>query len=75
VGVCDANLVLGSKVVSEYEVLYYQKVEDLLGQVNAVSLAVPTLQHFDLVMRCIAQGVHVLVEKPLTEILEQAEQL
>jgi predicted dehydrogenase len=75
VGVCDVNPELGTKVAAQYEVPYYQDIDDLLGQVDAVSLAAPTQQHFDLVMKCIARGVHVLVEKPIAETLEQAEQL
>ncbi len=75
VGVCDVDPQLGNKVATEYEVPFYQDVEELLGQVNAVSLAVPTPLHFDLVRQCLEHRVHVLVEKPLTETLEQAEQL
>jgi len=52
---------------------FYESVEDLLEHVDAVSLAAPTPLHFDLAMRCMAQGVHVLIEKPITETVEQAE--
>jgi virulence factor len=51
------------------------ETEDLLTNVDAVTLATPTPSHFELAMRCLAQGVHVLVEKPITETLEQAETL
>jgi predicted dehydrogenase len=40
-----------------------------------VSIATPTPTHFDLAMRCLERGIHVLVEKPMTETLEQAEKL
>jgi predicted dehydrogenase len=60
-------------VAQQYDVPFYENIDDLLKQVDAVSLVTPTPFHFDLAMRCLAQGVHVLVEKPITETLEQAE--
>ena len=42
---------------------------------DAVSIATTTPAHFDLAMEALGHGVHVLVEKPITETLEQGEQL
>jgi predicted dehydrogenase len=75
VGVCDANPELGRSVAAQYEVPFYDDVDALLADVDAVSLVTPTPLHFDLAVRCLERGVHVLVEKPITETLEQAEQL
>ncbi len=74
-GICDALPEAGYRVAQQYDVPFYEKVDDLLKHVDAVSLVVPTPLHFDLAMHCLAQGVHVLVEKPITETLEQAENL
>ncbi len=73
VGICDAVPETGRRVAEEYDVPFYGDVEALLKHVDAVSLATPTPSHFGLAMQCLAQGVHVLVEKPLTETVEQAE--
>jgi predicted dehydrogenase len=75
VGVCDANPVAGNRVARQYDMTFYETIEDLLTNVDAVSLATPTPSHFELAMRCLAHGVHVLIEKPITETLEQAEKL
>ncbi len=75
VGVCDANPAAGNRVARQYDVTFYEKLEDLLTNVDAVTLATPTPSHFELAMRCLARGVHVLIEKPITETLEQAETL
>ena len=75
VGVCDANPAAGNRVARQYDVTFYETIEDLLTNVDAVTLATPTQSHFELAMRCLAQGVHVLIEKPITETLEQAETL
>lgn len=74
-GICDAAPEVGHQVAQQYDVPFYRSVEDLLEHVDAVSLATPTPLHFDLAMQCLEQGVHVLVEKPITETLEQAEML
>ena len=75
VGVCDADTALGNRVARQYEVPHYANVDELLSYVDAVSIATPTPQHYDLVIRCLDHGVHVLVEKPITETVEQAEKL
>lgn len=73
VGICDARPETGQRIAQQYDVPFYENLEDMLKQVDAVSLVTPTPYHFDLAMRCLAQGVHVLIEKPITETLEQAE--
>jgi predicted dehydrogenase len=72
VGVCDTNAELGNRAAQRYEVPYYQDVDELLDKVDAVSLVTPTPSHYDLAVKCLEHGVHVLVEKPFTETEEQA---
>ena len=75
VGLFDIDSQVARELSLRYEVPAYQQIDDLLEQVDAVSIATPTPTHFDLVMRCLEHDVHVLVEKPVTETLEQAEEL
>jgi virulence factor len=75
VGVLDADPNVGCHVAQQYDVTSYEQVDHLLENVDAVSLAVPTPLHFDLAVHCLARGIHVLIEKPMTETLEQAKQL
>jgi virulence factor len=75
VGICDANPEIGAQIAQHYDVDFYAHIDELLEQVDAISLAVPTPLHFELAMRCLARGVHVLIEKPITETLAQAENL
>ncbi len=75
VGVCDAVPEVGRRVAEEYDVPFYGDVEGLLEHVDAVSITTPTPLHFALAMRCLARGVHVLIEKPITDTIEQAEVL
>ena len=55
---------LGCRAVADYR--------ELLGEVDAVSIATPTPLHFPIARECLERGVHVLVEKPVTETPEQA---
>ncbi len=74
-GTYDADTVIGQKIANQYSVPFYSSIDDLLTNVDAVSVAVPTPVHFELAMRCLERGVHVLVEKPITATLEQAQRL
>ena len=47
----------------------------LLGKVDAVSIVTTTPAHFQIASDFLAAGTHVLVEKPVTETVEQARQL
>jgi len=75
VGVCDVNPERGREVARTYEVSYFRDVNSLLENVDAVSICTPTPEHYDLVMQCLDRDIHVLVEKPFTETLEQAQAL
>ena len=44
-----------------------------MGQVNAVSIAATTHTHFAIAKFCLENGIHVLIEKPITETVQQAE--
>lgn len=48
---------------------------ELIGEVDAVSIASPTRSHFDIASTLLENGIHVLVEKPITTTLEEAAAL
>jgi predicted dehydrogenase len=75
VGIFDAHPETGHRIAQQYDTAAYDSIDRLLDDVEAVSLAVPTPLHFDIAMRCLERKVHVLVEKPITETLEQANVL
>ena len=75
VGVCDANADLGKDVAKRHDVAFFRDVDLLLENVDAVSVCTPTPDHFEIVKRCMDEKVHVMVEKPFTETLEQAQAL
>jgi len=74
-GITDLNEARGQEVAARYEKTYYRDYGQLLPRLDAVTIATPTDSHFDLAKACLEQGLHVMVEKPITETIEQAQQL
>jgi predicted dehydrogenase len=75
IAVCDVNQTASTKVAEELHVSAYQNYQDLFGQVDAVSIAATTKEHYAIAKECLMQGIHVLIEKPITETVAQAEEL
>lgn len=75
VGVCDMNADVCQAVADELKVAAYLDFTELFGKVDAVSIAATTQKHYEIAAKCIEQGIHVLVEKPITETVSQAEHL
>ncbi|UCC63529.1 MAG: Gfo/Idh/MocA family oxidoreductase [Anaerolineae bacterium] len=75
VGVADLNQERGRKVAERYETTYFANHRALLSEVGAVTVAASTPVHYALATECLEQGLHVLVEKPMTETIDQARQL
>ena len=74
-GIADINSARLQEVQATVEVPAFQDYRELIGQVDGVSIAVPTHLHASIARDCLERGVDVLVEKPLAESLEEAEEL
>lgn len=75
VGVVDADHARAEDVAREVESTAYTEFTDLLGRVDVVSIVVPTNLHFDVAKTCLEAGVHILLEKPVTQTVEEADEL
>ncbi len=75
VGVADTNHENGSKIARRFNTQYYPNHKALLGKVDAVSVAVPTAYHHEITRDFLKAGVHVLVEKPVTNRVAEAREL
>lgn len=62
-------------VCDSYRMPYFSRLDSLAQQCDAVFVHSSTASHFQVVSDLLAQGVHVYVDKPLAETLEQSEQL
>ena len=75
VGVADPSQTARDKVAAELEVRAYADYRELLGAVDAVSIVTPTPSHYEAAKAFLQAGAHVLVEKPMTVTIEEAESL
>ena len=75
VGVSDVNIKQGELVASRFGVTFHESYEDLIKEVDAVSIAVPTQHHKVVSKKCAESGVSVLIEKPLASNLEDAKEI
>jgi len=75
VGVYDVDYDCAESVAKQYGVTAFASLDDLLSQVDAVTVAAPTLEHYAIGMNCISRNVHVLMEKPITQTEGQAKKL
>jgi predicted dehydrogenase len=75
VGVADPRADARDAVAAEAGCRAVADYRELLGQVDAVSVATPTATHFAIARDCLEQGVHVLVEKPVTATPQEAREL
>ena len=71
----DLDRTRGELIAKRYGVNFFEGLENLLSQVDAVSVAVPTSAHYPVVKTCIEAGLHVLVEKPITATIEEGHDL
>jgi len=75
VGVVDIDPDRANEIGQRYDLDAYVDRRDILGRVDAVSLAVTTQMHFDVAKDVLSKGVHMLIEKPITYDLSEADTL
>ena len=75
IAVCDTNEARGCAIAERHDTRFVRDYRELLGYVEAVSIATPTVAHRDVTCACLEAGVHVLVEKPISRTLEEAEEM
>ena len=75
VGVVDKDLERAKKIGKRYGARAFSDLKDLVGKVDAVSVAVPTTLHKDVTSFFLNNGIDVLVEKPIAFSVEEAEEM
>ena len=73
--VVDRNQARAEEIAGKFGCQALTDVADLIGRVDAVSIAVPTTSHREMAEPLLAAGVAVLIEKPLADTLENARAL
>ncbi len=75
VAVVDINHAAAQAVAQQYNALALTDYTELLGRVDAVSIVVPTTLHHQIALAFLNAGSHVLVEKPITVTIAEADEL
>ncbi|OEU64671.1 MAG: UDP-N-acetyl-D-glucosamine dehydrogenase [Desulfobacterales bacterium PC51MH44] len=75
VGVVDINRFEAEDVAKKVNTKAYSNYQDLLGKVDAVSIVVHTPAHFTVAKDFLENDIDVLIEKPMTTTLEEADEL
>ena len=74
-GVADVSPERATEVAAEVGCPAFTDYRELFGQVDLVSIAVPTQYHHAVAKDCLAHGIHVLLEKPITQTIAEADEL
>jgi predicted dehydrogenase len=75
IGVVDNDPKRAAEIASALGTQAFSDHRDLIGKVDAVSVVVPTQFHHAVARDFLAAGVHVLIEKPITVTIEEADEL
>jgi predicted dehydrogenase len=75
VGVTDANIERANTVAKEHRCTAFPSLDALLAKVKAISIASTTRSHYEIAKKALSAGVHLLIEKPITTTVAEAQEL
>ena len=75
--VCDTDEKAGRKIARRFKCGFFTDYKKMLTEesIDAISIVVPTAYHKKVALDCIERGKHVLVEKPISNNLEDAREI
>ncbi len=74
-GIFDTNADTARKIAARHNTRIFKSIAEVAANADALNIATPTSTHFDLAKQLLAQGKHILVEKPMTDDTAQAAEL
>lgn len=75
IGFHDQDADNGRKLEAEFGYRYFENLDELLAKIEMLDIVTPTLYHYDYALKAIEHGLHFFIEKPVTQTLEQAEEI
>lgn len=75
IGIYDANYARNEEIAKEFNTQAFESEIALIQECDALTIAVPTSLHYDIAMKCLHNGKHCLIEKPITENYSRAVEL
>jgi predicted dehydrogenase len=71
-GIFDVSRLKSQEIAAKYDVIRFETIDECIDQSDALIISVPTVNHFEIAMKCIKKGKHCLIEKPITSSYEEA---
>jgi predicted dehydrogenase len=75
VGIVDTDTARAQEIAAKYGCKAFSSYKDIIDHVDAVSIAVPTTFHYETGIEFLRHNKHILIEKPVTTTLEEADKL
>ena len=75
VGVYDKNLNIARAVSKEFNCDFFNNSNDLINKSDVICVVTPTPFHFEYAKKCIASDVHVFIEKPVCDNINDSNEL
>ena len=72
IGVYDSNEGSMSRCKQNYGVKTFRDITLLLNQCQAITIATPTITHYNVSREALERGLHVFIEKPITDNIDDA---
>jgi predicted dehydrogenase len=74
-GIFDTHAETARKIAAKHNLRVFNSIAEAATNADALNIVTPTTTHFDIAKQLLAQGKHVLVEKPMTDNSAQASEL
>ena len=75
VGFHDKDIENAKRIEEEFGYKFYENLDELLEKIEVLDIVTPTFYHHHYAKIAIERGLHFFIEKPVTQTLEQAEEL
>ncbi|MBA4250972.1 MAG: oxidoreductase [Chlorobiaceae bacterium] len=75
VGVYDIDNTRAKEVAEEFSVKAFESINELISNSDALSIASITSSHYEIAKKCLETNKHIFIEKPITVLISDAEEL
>jgi predicted dehydrogenase len=75
VGFFDPNDTHAQEAINLFGIRRFDSLDAILNEIDCVDIVTPTLAHFDAAVAAIRKSIHVFVEKPITQTIEEGNSL
>lgn len=74
-GICDIDIRRARRLAKKYRSAAYSNYKEMFGGIDCASVVVPTELHYQVAKDCLSNSISVLIEKPITKTVAEAEEL